>query len=245
MPLAVSPCAVARRRPGADALLWCSLVSGLGAATAPPASSRSMNGWSESQAGLTCGTWSIKNSSLNLFSWECQCHGNRAGREERNSMDLVKRREEYRDRERVLTWEGTFKDYFELVTRQPQVAQLSHERIYNMITAAGTETNRVGEPRYKFFAEEIFGIEKPLQQIVEYFHSAAQRLEVRKRILLLMGPVGGGKSTIVALLKRGLEAYSRAEAGAAYSLKECPMHEEPLHLIPQDLREDVEKEFGL
>jgi serine protein kinase len=160
-------------------------------------------------------------------------------------MDLVKRLEEYRDRERALTWEGTFKDYFELVTRQPSIAQLSHERVYNMITAAGQETNRLGEPHYNFFSDEIFGIEKPLQQIVEYFHSAAQRLEVRKRILLLMGPVGGGKSSIVTLLKRGMEAYSRAEAGATYAIRECPMHEEPLHLIPPDLRADVEKEFGV
>ncbi|HJT55125.1 MAG TPA: LAGLIDADG family homing endonuclease, partial [Ktedonobacteraceae bacterium] len=89
------------------------------------------------------------------------------------------------------------------------------------------------------------GIEKPLQQIVEYFHSAAQRLEVRKRVLLLMGPVGGGKSTIVYLIKRGLEAYSRTEAGALYAIKDCPMHEEPLHLIPNELRADVEKEFGI
>src|SRR5258707_10073724 len=160
-------------------------------------------------------------------------------------MDLVKRLEEYREREQALAWEGTFAQYFEIATRQPSIAQLSHERIYNLIMAAGTETNRLGEPRYTFFAEEIFGIEKALQQIVEYFHSAAQRLEVRKRILLLMGPVGGGKSSIVSLLKRGLENYSRAEAGASYAIRECPMHEEPLHLIPPDLRPDVEKEFGL
>ena len=160
-------------------------------------------------------------------------------------MDLIKRLEEYRDRERSLGWEGTFAQYFEIATRQPAVAQLSHERIYNMITAAGVETNRLGEPRYTFFSTDIFGIEKPLQQIVEYFHSSAQRLEVRKRILLLMGPVGGGKSTIVALLKRGLEDYSRGEGGAAYAIKECPMHEEPLHLIPNELRDDVQKEFGL
>ncbi len=68
---------------------------------------------------------------------------------------------------------------------------------------------------------------------------------MRKRILLLMGPVGGGKSTIVYLIKRGLEAYSRTEEGAIYAIKNCPMHEEPLHLIPQDLRADVEKEFDL
>ncbi len=160
-------------------------------------------------------------------------------------MDLVKRLEEYRERERSLSWEGTFAQYFEIATHQQSVAQLSHERIYSMIMASGTETNRLGESQYKFFDEEIFGIEKSLQQIVEYFRSAAQRLEVRKRILLLMGPVGGGKSTIVSLLKRGLEDYTRMESGAVYAIKECPMHEEPLHLIPQELRAEVEKEFGL
>ncbi len=160
-------------------------------------------------------------------------------------MDLVKRLEEYRDRERGLQWEGTFAQYFEIVTKKPEAARLAHERIYHMIMDAGLETSRTGEPRYNFFSQEIFGIEKPLQQIVEYFHSAAQRLEVRKRILLLMGPVGGGKSSIVYLIKRGLEDFSRTEAGAVYAIKDCPMHEEPLHLIPNDLRPDVEKEFGL
>lgn len=160
-------------------------------------------------------------------------------------MDLVKRLEEYRDRERELMWEGTFAQYFEIASKKPEVSKLSHERIYHMIMDAGVETTRTGEPRYNFFSQEIFGIEKPLQQIVDYFHSAAQRLEVRKRVLLLMGPVGGGKSTIVYLLKRGLEAYSRTPAGAIYAIQNCPMHEEPLHLIPNELRPDVEKEFGL
>ena len=160
-------------------------------------------------------------------------------------MDLVKRLEEFRDRERELMWEGTFAQYFEIACKRSEVARLSHERIYHMIVDGGVETTRIGEPRYKFFSQEIFGIEKPLQQIVDYFHSAAQRLEVRKRVLLLMGPVGGGKSTIVYLLKRGLEAYSRTPAGAVYVIKDCPMHEEPLHLIPLELRPDVEKEFGL
>jgi serine protein kinase len=161
------------------------------------------------------------------------------------TLDLVKRLEEYRDRERELMWAGTFAQYFEIACKHPEIARLSHERIYHMIMDAGVETTKAGDPRYNFFGEEIFGIEKPLQQIVDYFHSAAQRLEVRKRVLLLMGPVGGGKSTIVHLLKRGLEAYSRTPAGAIYAIKSCPMHEEPLHLIPQDLRADVEREFGL
>lgn len=160
-------------------------------------------------------------------------------------MDLISKLEAYRDRERSLKWEGTFAEYFEIVTERPKVAQLSHDRIYDMILSSGTEVMPQGYTHYKFFDGEIFGLDRPLQQLMEYFHSAAQRLEVRKRILLLMGPVGGGKSTIVTLLKRGLENYSRTDDGAIYSIKGCPMHEEPLHLIPHDLRADIEQDFSL
>lgn len=99
---------------------------------------------------------------------------------------------------------------------------------------------------YRFFGEEIFGLESALERLVEeYFHPAAKRLDVRKRILLLMGPVSGGKSTIVTLLKRGLERYSRTEQGAVYAIKGCPMHEDPLHLIPYHLRQDFFDEYGI
>jgi len=160
-------------------------------------------------------------------------------------MDLLKRLEEYREQEKKLDWQGTFKDYFDLVVKNPSIAQLSHARIYSMILSAGEETTRDGEKKYNFFSEDIFGLERTLQQLMEYFGSAARRLEVRKRILLFMGPVGGGKSTIVTLLKRGLEQYTRADEGAVYAIKGCPMHEEPLHLIPQMLRPDIEKEYGI
>ncbi len=81
--------------------------------------------------------------------------------------------------------------------------------------------------------KKFLGLEESIQRLVEeYFHPAAKRLDVRKRILLLMGPVSGGKSTIVTLLKRGLEQYSRTDEGAVYAIKGCPMHEDPLHLIP-------------
>lgn len=153
-----------------------------------------------------------------------------------------------RERER-LVWEGTFREYFELVTANPRLASLSHARICDMILAAGTDKIAEGTrdeiTRYKFFSDELFGIEEPIAKIIEYFKSAAQRLEVRKRILLLMGPVGGGKSTIVTLLKRGLEQWTRAEAGAVYGIKNCPMHEEPLHLIPLELRPEIEKHYGI
>lgn len=160
-------------------------------------------------------------------------------------MDLWERLQAYRSLEGDLRWKGTFREYFNRVREQPRVARLSHARIYDMIADHGVELTPDGGRHYRFFDEEIFGLDHALDQLVDYFHSAAQRLEVRKRILLLMGPVGGGKSTLVTLLKRGLEAYSRTEAGACYAIQDCPMHEEPLHLIPEALRPEVQRDYGL
>lgn len=160
-------------------------------------------------------------------------------------MDLMTRLEQYRLEEKNLTWTGTFTDYFEIVRQRPTVAQLAHARIYSMIVDAGVDTDDASRPHYHFFDNEIYGLEKTIEQIVEYFRSASQRLEVRKRILLLMGPVGGGKSTIVSLLKRGLEKYSRIESGAVYAIQGCPMHEDPLHLVPEGLRDEVLREYGV
>jgi serine protein kinase len=165
------------------------------------------------------------------------------------NFSITERLKALREEREALRWEGTFQDYFELVTRNPRLAQLSHARVNEMIHAAGVEKlNEGGRDeilRYNFFADELYGIEESIAKIVEYFKSAAQRLEVRKRILLLMGPVGGGKSTIVALIKRGLENYTRSEAGAVYGIKGCPMHEDPLHLIPHELRPEIERLYGI
>src|SRR6185369_4984380 len=151
------------------------------------------------------------------------------------AFNISERLEDLRREHEALRWEGTFRDYFELVGQNRGIAQLSHARINDMVHAAGIERLNEGTQHevlsYNFFASELFGIEEPIARIVEYFKSAAQRLEVRKRILLLMGPVGGGKSTIVNMLKRGLEDWTHSDGGAVYAIKDCPMHEEPLHLI--------------
>jgi predicted Ser/Thr protein kinase len=160
-------------------------------------------------------------------------------------MQLLDRLESFRTEERRLAWHGRFADYFDLAVADTRVAQLAHARIYQMIMDAGVTTDERGVTRYNFFGDDIFGLEKPIEQLVEYFCSSAQRLEVRKRILLLMGPVGGGKSTIVALLKKGLERHTRTEGGAVYAIERCPMHEEPLHLVPETMREEIYREYGL
>ncbi|RKP54013.1 PrkA family serine protein kinase [Cohnella endophytica] len=160
-------------------------------------------------------------------------------------MDIFSRISEYRAESEKLSWSGTFRDYIDLLRRDNTPAMTAHARVYDMIVSHGVE-ERGGSKKYKFFNSEIFGLDQTMEKLVEeYFHSAARRLDVRKRILLLMGPVSGGKSTIVTLLKKGLEQYSRSPRGAVYAIKGCPMQEDPLHLIPNELRSEVEKELGV
>ncbi|PAD31629.1 PrkA family serine protein kinase [Paenibacillus sp. 7523-1] len=160
-------------------------------------------------------------------------------------MNIFERVAEYRAESDRLSWNGTFEDYIALLREDPTPAMTAHARVYQMIESFGVEEVG-GHKRYKFFEQEIFGLDRSIEKLVEeYFHSAARRLDVRKRILLLMGPVSGGKSTLVTLLKRGLEQFSRTEKGAVYAIEGCPMHEEPLHLIPLELRPEVEKEIGV
>jgi serine protein kinase len=163
-------------------------------------------------------------------------------------------------------WEGTFWDYLDIVTENPSVARNAFQRVYDMILSYGAENFmqfKQEYTRYKFFsdpidhgADAIYGLERPLMQLVDFFKSAAQGYGTEKRILLLHGPVGSSKSTIARLLKKGLEHYSRTDPGKTYTYMwrvhhrtgsgdegeqyvECPMHEEPLLLIPADARRDV------
>ena len=161
-------------------------------------------------------------------------------------MAFLDKLADYREKEHGLHWEGTFMAYLALVRERPEIAGLAHDRIYRMIESAGIEDKGDGKREYKFFSSALFGLEDDLQTLVEeYFRPAAQRLDVRKRLLLLMGPVSGGKSTLVSLLKEGLEQFSRTDAGAVYAIKGCPMQEEPLHLIPSGLRAEFAQEYGV
>ncbi len=164
-----------------------------------------------------------------------------------SNWDILKQAEEHRLTADKLHWEGTFKDYLDLVSQNPRVSDLAHARMFDMIVSAGVEDPGEGQPKtYTFFEGELFGMERTIQHLVEeYFAPAARRLDIRKRILMLVGPVGGGKSTLSTLLKKGLEKYSRTEEGAIYAIKGSPMHEEPLHLIPEELRPAFKEQFGI
>jgi serine protein kinase len=159
-------------------------------------------------------------------------------------------------------WEGSFSEYIDRVCQNPAIARNAFQRIYDMILYFGTERySRFKEEctRYGFFADPIdtgvdaiFGLEPALMTLVDFFKSASQGYGTDRRILLLHGPVGSSKSTIVRLLKKGLEHYSRLEEGQMYTFSwmvtdedghtvehPCPMHEEPLRLVPRPARPDV------
>ncbi len=152
-------------------------------------------------------------------------------------------------------WEGTFDEYLGIVVEHPEVTRTAYQRLYDMILSHGTEEvyeNKEKVIRFKFFTDfaarhgdAIFGLDRPLMQLVNTFKSAAKGYGTERRVLLLHGPVGSSKSTIARLLKKGLEEYSKSDAGMVFSYSwrtaegnyvKCPMHEEPLHLVPHELR---------
>jgi serine protein kinase len=174
-------------------------------------------------------------------------------------IELISSRQDL-DQFRRKNWEGTFEEYLDLVRRDPRATRNAFERVYDMILSYGTDSYEVARTRrvrYKFFddpdqggEDAVFGLDEPLSALVNSFKSAAQGYGIEKRVLLLHGPVGSSKSTIARLLKRGLERYSATDAGALYTVgwvdlgdssdvHWCPMHEEPLHLVPHRFRGEV------
>ena len=170
-------------------------------------------------------------------------------------LDLVKGsidRKEFTDQ----YWEGTFQDYLNLVSQDPNIIRNAYQRFYDMILTYGTR-EVPGKDRtvhFNFFddpmgegEDAIFGLERPLMKLVNIFKAAAHGFGPERRVLLLHGPVGSSKSTIVRLFKKGLETYSRSPEGALYTFSwnvdgeilPSPMNEEPLLLIPPKPREKV------
>jgi serine protein kinase len=177
--------------------------------------------------------------------------------------------QKYRD----LTWTGSFNDYLNLVKENPKITRNAFQRMYDMVTERGkTEYTdfKKNIVRYKFFDDEendgkdaVFGLDVPLMKLVNVLRSAALGYGTEKRVILLHGPVGSAKSTICRMLKKGLEAYSKTDPGALYTFEwideagvldgllgkdvkvyESPMHEEPLLLIPDDLRPKLSEELN-
>ncbi len=161
-----------------------------------------------------------------------------------------------------------FEEYLNRCYTNPKLIRNSHQRIYDMIVSQGTsevEKYRKKVTVYNFFEKheqiKVFGIEEQLESLVAHYKGAAGGYGPEKRILLLCGPVGSAKSTICRLIKRSMEDYSETDAGAWYTYRwvnlptgsdgiytsdvcECPMNEEPLKLLPFDVRKKILDELN-
>lgn len=172
-----------------------------------------------------------------------------------------------------LSWSGSFFDYLNLVRENPKITRNAFQRMYDMIVEKGSiEYVDVKKQmvHYKFFDDEendgkdaVFGADIPLMKLVNVLRAAALGYGTEKRVILLHGPVGSAKSTICRLLKQGIERYSKTDNGALFTFEwvdedgkhedlfgkgvrvfPSPMHEEPLLLVPNEMRQSIVDELN-
>ena len=192
-----------------------------------------------------------------------------AGSKSNNLMSMIKKLHSVDDYQH-LHWEGSFEEYLDKVRENPNIVRNAFQRIYDMIMSYGTRSYteyKKDVTHYNFFddptdngQDAVFGLDVQLMKLVNFLRSAALGYGTEKRVLLLHGPVGSAKSTIARLLKKGIERYSYTDEGELYTfewhdedstevlgqdhLLPSPMNEEPLLLIPVELRGKVAEELN-
>jgi len=164
-------------------------------------------------------------------------------------------------------WEGSFEEYLDLVREDWRIIRNAHQRLYDMILGYGRDEYTEYKKKivhYNFFndpfgdgEDAVYGLDISLMKLVNVFKSAAYRYGTEKRVILLHGPVGSAKSTIVRMIKKGLEEYSRTPDGMLFTYRwdlsgiegfeeqdfVSPMHEEPLKLVPAEYRAQIVKDL--
>jgi len=191
-------------------------------------------------------------------------------------LDVIPEKEYFRG----LFWEGTFNDYLDIVVKEPKVTRTSWQRLFDALMYHKTEKKELFREEvihYNFFddpfdgRDRLFGLEEAQMKLVKILDAGARGYGQEKRILLLVGPVGSAKSSIVRLLRKGFEAYTRTEEGKLYApywyvkpddedgkrilgkvaMGEenkvyCPVQEEPLALLPKEegIRDNVISEIN-
>lgn len=165
-----------------------------------------------------------------------------------------------------LTREMTFNEYVDACYDKPSLLRSAYQRLYDCVMAAGVNTYeryRKTITHYKFFDKigedlAVYGIEEHLMDLVSNIRGAARWFGPDRRLLLLHGPVGSAKSTICRCFKRGLEEYSKTDAGEIFTFKWVglppeiyvkseiidPMHSDPICLLPVEMRNVVESEIN-
>ncbi|HEX5278080.1 MAG TPA: PrkA family serine protein kinase [Fluviicoccus sp.] len=146
--------------------------------------------------------------------------------------------------------EFSLEEYLNLCKQSPAVYATAPERMLLAIgepeqidTSRDPRLSRIFSNkiirRYPAFSE-FYGMEDAIEQIVAYFRHAAQGLEEKKQILYLLGPVGGGKSSLAERLKALIEKTP------FYAIKDSPVNESPLGLFNVEEDGDIlEQDYGI
>lgn len=146
--------------------------------------------------------------------------------------------------------EYSLQEYLELCKTDPTAYASAAERLLMAIgkpelvdTSLDQRYSRIFSnkiiKRYPAFAD-FHGMEDAIEHIVSFFRHAAQGLEERKQILYLLGPVGGGKSSLAEKLK------SLMQQVPFYAIKGSPVFESPLGLFNAEEDGDIlEEDFGI
>ena len=158
----------------------------------------------------------------------------------------------HRDQKKAEKFHGTLSDYLKIIEENSGVTKLAHKRLFDVISSHGITKMDPSDHRcnklfggenirtYDYFQSKFFGMERSLAKIMRFLRSASLKGEESRQVLLLLGPVGAGKSALLEHIKGALE-----ECEPMYHIKDCPIHEEPLHLIPRSLREEFQKIYGI
>ena len=170
----------------------------------------------------------------------------------KKSDKFLKLINKHREQKKVPKFEGTLTDYLKIIEKNSDVARLAHRRLYDSIVAHGVNKMNTKDDRtnslfsgeevrvYDYFQKKFFGMERSLAKIMRFLRSASLKGEESRQVLLLLGPVGAGKSALMEHIKSALE-----DSEPMYHIKDCPIREEPLHLIPRSLREEFQQIYGI
>lgn len=146
--------------------------------------------------------------------------------------------------------EYSLEEYLEICKNDPSAYATAAERMLLAIgkpelvdTSKDPRLSRIFSnkviKRYPEFSE-FYGMEEAVENIVSFFRHAAQGLEEKKQILYLLGPVGGGKSSLAEKLKLLMQKVP------FYAIKGSPVNESPLGLFdPAEDAQILEEEYGI
>jgi serine protein kinase len=165
-----------------------------------------------------------------------------------NYLEIIKKQRKEKKAEK---FEGTLIDYLSLVEKNPTIVDHAHKRLYEAVTSHGVSQMSDSDPRknklfngenvktYPYFQDEFFGMESVISKIMRFLRSAALKGEESRQVLLLVGPVGAGKSALTEHIKKALDGLPY------YHLDGDPQRGEPLQLVPRSLRDQIGQMLGV